>query len=94
MLSIMAMVAATKKVVSRLYITPTDAELIPTGEVAKVAGGPYDFRDPHPIQQHIEEVGLGAAGHVALSAFWQECCLHLPAIWLSDYESSRFVLCN
>jgi aldose 1-epimerase len=31
------------------YITPTDGELIPTGAVEPVGGGPYDFRSLRPI---------------------------------------------
>ena len=30
-------------------VTPTDADLIPTGEVRSVDGTPYDFRTLHPI---------------------------------------------
>jgi aldose 1-epimerase len=33
------------------FITPTDAELIPTGEIAAVAGTPFDFRSPRPIRR-------------------------------------------
>ncbi len=32
------------------FRTPTDADLIPTGEVASVAGTPYDFRTPRPVR--------------------------------------------
>jgi aldose 1-epimerase len=35
-------------------ITPGDAGLIPTGELAPVDGGPYDFRTPHEIGERIE----------------------------------------
>ena len=31
------------------YYTPVDAELIPTGALAPVAGTPFDFRAPRPI---------------------------------------------
>ena len=31
------------------YVTPTDADLIPTGEVRSVDGTPYDFRHLRPI---------------------------------------------
>ncbi len=31
--------------------TPTDADLIPTGEVVSVAGSNFDFRAPRPIRQ-------------------------------------------
>ncbi len=32
------------------FYTPTDAELIPTGEVRAVAGTPYDFRPSRPVR--------------------------------------------
>ena len=35
-------------------ITPGDAGLIPTGELASVDGGPYDFRTPHEIGERME----------------------------------------
>ncbi|MEU9589478.1 aldose epimerase family protein [Streptomyces sp. NPDC048219] len=35
--------------------TPTDAGLIPTGELAKVAGTPFDFRRAKPIGRDIRE---------------------------------------
>jgi aldose 1-epimerase len=37
------------------FYTPTDAELIPTGEVRAVAGTPYDFREPRPVR--FDEAG-------------------------------------
>lgn len=36
------------------YYTPTDETLIPTGEIAPVAGTPLDFREPHRIGERIE----------------------------------------
>ena len=33
--------------------TPTDAALIPTGALAEVGGGPFDFRTPKPIGRDI-----------------------------------------
>lgn len=33
--------------------TPVDAALIPTGELASVAGGPFDFRTPRAIGERI-----------------------------------------
>jgi aldose 1-epimerase len=36
------------------FYTPTDADLIPTGEVRAVAGTPYDFRAPRPVHFHDE----------------------------------------
>ena len=35
--------------------TPTDAGLIPTGELPSVAGTPFDFRKPTPIGERINE---------------------------------------
>ena len=35
-------------------ITPTDALLIPTGELLPVEGTPFDFREPHAIGERIE----------------------------------------
>jgi aldose 1-epimerase len=37
------------------YVTPTDDELIPTGEVHSVAGTPYDFRSARPIRAAMGE---------------------------------------
>ena len=34
-------------------ITPTDAGLIPTGELQPVEGTPFDFREPHAIGERI-----------------------------------------
>ncbi|WP_295936082.1 aldose epimerase family protein [uncultured Alistipes sp.] len=36
------------------YTTPTDAGQIPTGELADVAGTPFDFRTPHVIGERID----------------------------------------
>jgi aldose 1-epimerase len=47
------------------HYTPTDATNIPTGQVAPVAGTPFDFTSPHPIGERIDnqdeqlEFGLG-----------------------------------
>jgi aldose 1-epimerase len=35
--------------------TPVDATLIPTGEIAPVAGTPFDFREPTPIGERIRD---------------------------------------
>jgi aldose 1-epimerase len=35
--------------------TPVDSTLIPTGELASVAGTPFDFRKPTPIGQRIDQ---------------------------------------
>jgi aldose 1-epimerase len=36
-------------------ITPVDSTLIPTGEIATVAGTPFDFRTPTPIGARIDQ---------------------------------------
>lgn len=36
------------------HITPTDANLIPTGELLSVEGTPFDFRTPHAIGDMID----------------------------------------
>jgi aldose 1-epimerase len=40
------------------HVTPTDADLIPTGEVRRVAGTPYDFRKPRPIRAAKHGAGV------------------------------------
>ena len=40
---------------------PVDGELIPTGELAPVAGTPFDFRAPRPIGAALRSVGAGGA---------------------------------
>lgn len=43
------------------FYTPTDADLIPTGEIRAVAGTVYDFRSPRPIRmKRTEEDGFVA----------------------------------
>jgi len=37
-------------------MTPVDADLIPSGEVASVAGTPFDFRKPRPLR-HLNQDG-------------------------------------
>ena len=45
------------------YYTPDDVNLIPTGEIAPVAGTPFDFRMPKPISKGLrsddEQVVIG-----------------------------------
>ena len=41
------------------FYLPTDAGLIPTGEVARTAGTPLDFSAPKAIGRDIASVGLG-----------------------------------
>ena len=35
--------------------TPVDADLIPTGEIRKVAGTPFDFTSPHKIGERVND---------------------------------------
>jgi len=37
------------------YDTPVDSTLIPTGEIAPVAGTPFDFRKPTPVDARIHD---------------------------------------
>ena len=39
--------------------TPVDGTLIPTGEIAPVAGTPFDFRDFHAIGERVEQLARG-----------------------------------
>lgn len=39
--------------------TPIDSTLIPTGEIAPVAGTPFDFRDFHAIGARVDQLGSG-----------------------------------
>ena len=39
--------------------TPVDDTLIPTGEVASVAGTPFDFREPKAIGARVDQLGSG-----------------------------------
>jgi aldose 1-epimerase len=41
------------------HYTPVDSTLIPTGEIAPVAGTPFDFRKPKPIGKEIDKLGTG-----------------------------------
>lgn len=44
--------------------TPVDGEMIPTGELAGVAGSPLDFRTPRPIGERLGElVATATAGY-------------------------------
>lgn len=45
------------------HYTPTDAELIPTGEIVPVAGTAFDFRTAKRIGEHRAQTGLVPAGY-------------------------------
>lgn len=49
--------------------TPVDATLIPTGELAPVAGTPFDFRRPKRIGDEIEKVPGGYDHNFAFKGF-------------------------
>lgn len=39
--------------------TPSDENLVPTGEIKSVGGTPYDFRQPHTIGERLEQLPHG-----------------------------------
>jgi aldose 1-epimerase len=39
------------------HYTPVVSTLIPTGEIAPVAGTPFDFREVHPIGERVDQLG-------------------------------------
>jgi len=41
------------------HYTPVDSTLIPTGEIAPVAGTPFDFREFHAIGERVDQLGAG-----------------------------------
>jgi aldose 1-epimerase len=43
--------------------TPTDDELIPTGEIASVRGKPVDFTQPRPIGSRLKELNCQPIGY-------------------------------
>jgi len=43
--------------------TPVDATLIPTGEIKKVAGTPWDFLSPTPMGSRLKETGGKPVGY-------------------------------
>jgi aldose 1-epimerase len=47
--------------------TPTDANLIPTGQLAPVAGTPFDFRTIKPIGQDIHKAGMPEGNQLVLA---------------------------
>jgi len=66
--------------------TPVDAGLIPTGELKAVAGGPFDFLQPHKIGERIAAVEGGYDHNFVLSGKSKD--LELVAT-LSDSVSGR-----
>jgi len=45
------------------HYTPSDANLIPTGQVKAVEGTPYDFRRPTPIGARFSQIGGDPSGY-------------------------------
>jgi aldose 1-epimerase len=72
--------------------TPVDANLIPTGELAKVAGTPFDFTKPTPIGARINDkndqlkIGLGYDHNWVLNAPYS---ITSPAAIFRDPSSGR-----
>lgn len=50
--------------------TPVDGESIPTGELARIEGTPFDFRVRHPIGDRIAETGNGYDHNYVLNGEW------------------------
>lgn len=46
------------QIFSDCYVV-TDKDLLPTGKLAKVEGTPFDFREPHPIGERIQNTAIG-----------------------------------
>jgi aldose 1-epimerase len=45
------------------HYTPTDATLIPTGEIAPVKGTPLDFTQPKKIGEHLNQIKADPVGY-------------------------------
>jgi aldose 1-epimerase len=77
------------------YYTPVDDTLIPTGEIAAVAGTPFDFRTPHPIGERIRDghsqlvIGRGYDHNFVLDHPNPAERSLLPAVTLIDPGSGR-----
>jgi aldose 1-epimerase len=53
------------------HYTPTDDTLIPTGEIAAVAGTPVDFRQPKPIGQDLPRTSIAGYDHNFVLNGWK-----------------------
>ena len=58
--------------VDAAFYTPTDRDLIPTGEVLSVAGTPLDFRSLRPIRHEALETGFFYDNNLPLARSRQE----------------------
>lgn len=45
------------------FYTPIDDDLVPTGEVCRVAGTPFDFREAKPVGQDLDAVPTANGGY-------------------------------
>ena len=64
----------------RLYVTPTDLNQIPNGELAAVKGSPFDFTHPHSIG---ERIGAVRSHHPQLSKLNTIAAFHPPICYSS-----------
>jgi len=72
--------------------TPVDATLIPTGELAPVAGTPFDFRQPKPIGRDLMEVGDDPKGYDHNFVIEGDPGAMRPVAWLHEPGSGRVML--
>jgi len=70
-------------------ITPSDATLVPTGEVAPVAGTPFDFRSPKPIGRDLKAVGGKPVGYDHNFVVKGDPHTLRPVARVNDAESGR-----
>ena len=68
---------------SRFY-TPVDDALLATGEVLRVAGTPFDFRDPKPIGQDIDALPAVAVADRAGGGYDHNWCLSDAGVAMRD----------
>ncbi len=76
--------------------TPVDETLIPTGEIAPVAGTAFDFTTPHPIGERIRDasdeqivIGLGYDHNFVLDRDAPDDTAMIPAAEVMDPASGR-----
>lgn len=56
-------ILAHELTIAAAHYTPVDATLIPTGQIAPVAGTPFDFREPMPLGLRMHEAGGKVPGY-------------------------------
>lgn len=69
-------------------VVVVDETSIPTGDLARVEGTPFDFRTPHAIGERMEEVGIGYDHTYVLSGKPESLRLAATA---TDPESGRWL---